>query len=63
MAYQDRYKQRQVGLEWTYVVCVHPAHGVEEFWIPNDHFPTVFIGLIGMLWANGYTITINACGA
>jgi len=45
----------------TLIVCSHPYHGVETFYLGLDDFHENIIGLLTPFWVNNCTITITPC--
>lgn len=42
----------------TMIVCSHPVHGVETFYLSIDDFQDEIKALLIPFWVNSYTITM-----
>ena len=43
---------------YTMIVCAHPVHGVETFYLGLDDFQAAIRSLITPYWINNYTVTM-----
>lgn len=61
--WEDQFRAKpEIVSSCTMIVCSHPVHGVETFYLDADTWHSSICPLLTPYWINGYTVTLIPMG-